>query len=354
MIAAGLVAKKAVERGLSTKPWVKASLAPGSKVVTDYLNDAGLTPTSTSCGSTSSATAARPASATPAPCRPRSPRRSARTTSSRPPSSPGNRNFEGRINSDVKRQLPGLAPAGRRLRPGRDDGHRPPDRPPRARTSRASPSTSRTSGRPVREVADVVGRRSVRAEMFHKEYGEVFQGDERWNSLDVPTGDLYEWDDASTYVKNPPYFDGMPRPAPAGPVEIKGRPRPGRPGRQHHDRPHLARRLDQGPGPRRPLPDRARGRRDGLQLVRVAARQPRGDGPRHVRQHPPAQPARPRHRGRRHPPPPRRRGDDHLRRLREISRRGRPPDHPGGQGIRLGLVARLGRQGARSCWASGP
>ena len=85
--------------------------------------------------------------------------------------------------------------------------------------------------------------------MFHKEYGEVFQGDERWNSLPVPQGDLYEWDDASTYVKNPPYFDGMPDRARRRSREIRGRPGPGRAGRQHHDRPHLAGRLDQGPEP---------------------------------------------------------------------------------------------------------
>ena len=108
---------------------------------------------------------------------------------------------------------------------------------------------STSDGKPVylkdiwptqQEVQTTILEVGPKSEMFHKEYGEVFQGDEHWNSLPVPTGDLYAWDDASTYVKNPPYFEGM-EVEPARSEAAHRRPRSGRSGRQHHDRPHLAR-----------------------------------------------------------------------------------------------------------------
>jgi aconitate hydratase len=131
----------------------------------------------------------------------------------------GNRNFEGRVSPDVQANYlasPPLVVAYALAGSLQVDLVN-------------EPLGTGSDGRPVylkdiwptqREVSDLVGK-SVRAEMFHKEYGEVFKGDERWNSLPVPTGDLYEWDDSSTYVKNPPYFVGMPDQPP--PVEeIKG------------------------------------------------------------------------------------------------------------------------------------
>ena len=219
MIAAGLVAKKAVERGLSTKPWVKASLAPGSKVVTDYLADAGLDTYldklrfnlvgygCTTCIGNSGPLALEISKAihdddlvTVAVLS-------------------GNRNFEGRINSDVRANYLASPPlvvayalAGTMDINLRDD-----------------PIGAGNDGQPVYlrdiwptqlEVQEAV-RKSVRAEMFNAQYGAVFEGDERWSSLPVPQGDLYEWDDASTYVKNPPYFQGMPR-DPAAVVELSG------------------------------------------------------------------------------------------------------------------------------------
>jgi aconitate hydratase len=220
MVAAGLLAKKAVERGLTTKPWVKASLAPGSKVVTDYLKDAGLDTyldklrfNLVGYGCTTCIGNSGPLSLEISKAIHDEELVTASVLS-------GNRNFEGRINSEVRANylaspplvvayaLAGTMDIDLTTEPLGDDQH----------------------GRPVylkeiwpsqKEVQDTI-LRSVRSEMFRSEYGDgaAFRGDERWNSLPVPKGDLYEWDDASTYVKNPPYFVGM-KPTPDPVAEIK-------------------------------------------------------------------------------------------------------------------------------------
>jgi aconitate hydratase len=219
MIAAGLVAKKAVEHGLTTQPWVKASLAPGSKVVTDYLDDAGLTPyldklrfNLVGYGCTTCIGNSGPLSLEISKAIHDDDLVTVAVLS-------GNRNFEGRINSDVRANYLASPPlvvayaiAGTMDVDLTNDpiGHDP-------------------SGKEVflkdvwptqAEVAETV-LKSVRAEMFHKEYGDVFKGDEAWSSLPVPQGDLYEWDESSTYVKNPPYFIGMPK-QPSPVEEITG------------------------------------------------------------------------------------------------------------------------------------
>jgi aconitate hydratase len=209
MIAAGLVAKKAVEHGLTTQPWVKASLAPGSKVVTDYLDDAGLTPyldrlrfNLVGYGCTTCIGNSGPLSLEISKAIHDDDLVTVAVLS-------GNRNFEGRINSDVRANYLASPPlvvayaiAGTMDIDLTNDpiGHDP-----------AGQAVFLKDIWPTQaEVAETV-QKSVRAEMFHKEYGDVFKGDEQWNSLPVPLGDLYEWDDSSTYVKNPPYFIGMPR-----------------------------------------------------------------------------------------------------------------------------------------------
>jgi aconitate hydratase len=207
MMAAGLLAKKAVERGLTTKPWVKTSLAPGSKVVTEYLRDAGLDRYldqlhfnlvgygCTTCIGNSGPLPLEISKAI------HEDDLVAVSVLS------GNRNFEGRINSEVRANYlasPPLVVAYALA--GTIDIDLLND-----------PLGTDKDGRPVylkdiwpgqHEVQDAI-RRSVRADMFRKEYADVFRGDEHWNSLPIPEGDLYEWDDASTYVKNPPYFVGM-------------------------------------------------------------------------------------------------------------------------------------------------
>jgi aconitate hydratase len=219
MLAAGLVAKKAVEHGLSTQPWVKASLAPGSKVVTDYLDDAGLTPyldrlrfQLVGYGCTTCIGNSGPLSLEISKAIHDDDLVTVAVLS-------GNRNFEGRINSDVRANYlasPPLVVAYALAGTMNIDlateplGHNP----------QGEPVYLRDIWPTQAEVSEAIAR-SVRSEMFLKEYGEVFQGDERWNSLPVPKGDLYAWDDDSTYVKNPPYFVGMPDQPP--PVEeIRG------------------------------------------------------------------------------------------------------------------------------------
>jgi aconitate hydratase len=212
MIAAGLLAKKAVERGLSSQPWVKASLAPGSKVVTRYLEDAGLDKyldklrfNLVGYGCTTCIGNSGPLSLEISKAIHDDDLVVAAVLS-------GNRNFEGRINSEVRANYLASPPlvvayalAGTMDIDLQNDpiGHDPDGKPVYLREIWPS----------QHEVADAV-QKSVRAEMFRKEYQEVFQGDERWNALDVPKGDLYEWDEHSTYVKNPPYFIGMPEQPP--------------------------------------------------------------------------------------------------------------------------------------------
>jgi aconitate hydratase len=211
MIAAGLLAKKAVEKGLKTQPWVKSSLAPGSKVVTDYLDDAGLTPYleqlqfnlvgygCTTCIGNSGPLPEPVAEAV----------QKGKLTVAAVLS--GNRNFEGRINSLVRANYlasPPLVVAYALA--GRVDID-----------LQSEPLGSDQNGKsvflkdiwPSAEEVQTAVNRSVRAEMFHKQYSEVFQGDERWNSVKVPTGDQYEWSEKSTYIRKPPYFENMVDPA---------------------------------------------------------------------------------------------------------------------------------------------
>ena len=122
---------------------------------------------------------------------------------------------------------------------------------------------------------------SIAQDMFRSTYADVFTGDDDWRELPVPEGELFAWEPDSTYVRLPPYFADMPSRR-ARSTTSRALPRPAR--RLRHDRPHLPRRLDQAGLAGRPLPHRARGRAEGLQLLRLAPRQPRGDGARHVRE----------------------------------------------------------------------
>ena len=206
MLAAGLLARNAVDRGLTSKPWVKTSLAPGSKVVMDYYERAGLLPYPRSSASTWSGSAAPPASATPGPW----PRDLPDGRGARPGGGLGAERqpqLRGPHQPRLPHELPGLAAPGGRLRPGRDDGHRPARRPARPRPRRQP----RVPARPVavQRRGGRADRRPVQSDMFRKSYGQVFEGDERWNTLDVPTGR------ASPGTTPRPtcggaYFDSMP------------------------------------------------------------------------------------------------------------------------------------------------
>jgi aconitate hydratase len=207
MLAAGLLAKNAVERGLQSKPWVKTSLAPGSKVVTDYLIEAGLMRYleqlrfhlvgygCTTCIGNSG------------PLPPSVSRAVEENDLVVAAVLSGNRNFEGRVQSEVRANYlasPPLVVAYALA--GRMDIDLYTE--PLGEDARGRPVYLRDIW-PSQQQVDEAMKRSIRSDMFHKEYGEVFQGDERWNTLPTPAGDLYQWDPLSTYVKHPPYFVDM-------------------------------------------------------------------------------------------------------------------------------------------------
>jgi aconitate hydratase len=213
MVAAGLLAQKAVERGLARKPWVKSSLAPGSKVVTDYLERAGLTPYLEQLGFHTVGYGCTTCIGNSGPL-PESVSRAigegelvACSVLS------GNRNFEARIHPEVKANYlasPPLVVAYALA--GRMDLDLVTE--PLGHDADGSPvflSDLWPSAEEVR--ATVEG--SIGREMFERSYADVYTGDPVWRELPVPEGSVFAWDDESTYVRRPPYFDGMaPEPAP--------------------------------------------------------------------------------------------------------------------------------------------
>ena len=211
MMGAGLLAKKAIEKGLTVKPWVKTSLAPGSKVVFEYLTKGGVMPAlealnfhlvgygCTTCIG-NSGPLPEPVSAAVK----KDDLVVAAVLS-------GNRNFEGRINPQVKANYlasPPLVVAYAIA--GRIDID-----------MASEPLGEGSDGAPVylkdiwpgAEEVDAAIRATIDAEMFRSQYEKAFEGDKNWQQLPVPTGNIYQWDDASTYIKKPPYFDKMVDPS---------------------------------------------------------------------------------------------------------------------------------------------
>jgi aconitate hydratase len=219
LMAAGLLAKKAVERGLTAKPWVKTSLAPGSLVVTAYLEKAGLSSyldqlrfQTVAYGCTTCIGNSGPL---PAPVTQAIDERDLVVASVLS----GNRNFEGRVHPEVRANYlmsPPLVVAFALA--GRVDID-----------LTSEPLGSGSDGQPVflrdiwpktEEVAAAVAR-SIQPEMFSSIYARVFEGDRQWQGLAAPTGATYAWDPSSTYIKHPPYFEGMAR-QPSAVEEIRG------------------------------------------------------------------------------------------------------------------------------------
>src|SRR6204780_1397964 len=209
MLGAGLIAKKAVERGLTTTPWVKTSFAPGSKVVTDYIEKAGLWPSLNALrfnlvgyGCTTCIGNSGPLS---------DPISKAIKDNNLHAVSvlSGNRNFEGRINPLCRANYLASPPlvvayalAGRmdfdivNESLGKDKGGKP---------------VYLRDIWPTPAEVEATMRSSVSSEMFRKEYADVYTGDEHWRALPIPEGDLYAWDSKSTYINHPPFFQDMPR-----------------------------------------------------------------------------------------------------------------------------------------------
>jgi aconitate hydratase len=207
MMAAGILAKKAVARGLSTRPWVKTSLAPGSRVVPEYFQAAGVLEAldalrfnvvgfgCTTCIGNSGPLPAEISAAI------------AERDLVAVSVLSGNRNFEGRVHPEVRANylaspplvvayaLAGTMDIDFETEPV---GHDPSGQPVFLREIWPTPD----------EVSEAIGS-SLDRDMFLRVYGEVFAGDTRWRAIEAPTGDVFPWDDASTYVKHPPYFEGM-------------------------------------------------------------------------------------------------------------------------------------------------
>ena len=226
----------------------------------------------------------------------------------------GNRNFEGRIQQDVRANYLASPPLVVAYALAGSLNVDLTTRAARHRHATASPCILKDIWPTEQEIQQTM-LASVSADMFRAQYASVFDGAERWRALPVPTGDRFAWEADSTYIRRPPFLE---RPvARAG--RARGDPRRARAGaarRQHHDRSHFAGRIDQGRQPGREVSDRAGRGAEGLQLVRRAPRQPRGDDARHVRQRAPAQSARARHRRRVDDATCRRRRDADLRRRR--------------------------------------
>lgn len=207
MLAAGLLAKKAVEKGLKAKPWVKTSLAPGSKVVTEYYEKAGLTKSLDALGFNLVGYGCTTCIGNSGPLAPEISEAINENDLAVTAVLSGNRNFEGRINPDVKMNYLASPPlviayslAGtmdfdfEREALGQDqDGN----------------DVFLKDIWPTPEEVQSTIDSSINSDMFTTQYASVFEGDERWKSLPTPKGAIFDWDEKSTYVKKAPYFDGM-------------------------------------------------------------------------------------------------------------------------------------------------
>jgi aconitate hydratase len=219
LVAAGLLARNASARGLTAKPWVKTSLAPGSRVVTDYLQKAGLLKDLEALGFYTVGYGCTTCIGNSGPLKPEisAAVKSADVIACSVLS--GNRNFEGRVHPETKMNFLASPPlvVAYALAGSLDVD------------ITTEPLGTGKDGKPVylkdvwpspQEVAKTVAA-SVDAAMFKKGYADVFRGDANWSSIKTPAGKIYSWDGNSTYVKNPPYFDGMTM-TPAPVVDIKG------------------------------------------------------------------------------------------------------------------------------------
>jgi len=207
MVAAALLARNAVERGMAVKPWVKTSLAPGSKVVMDYYEKAGLVPYLEKLGFHLVGYGCTTCIGNSGPLPEEISAAVAENDLAVVSVLSGNRNFEGRINPDVKMNYLASPPLviAYALAGTMDLDL---DTEPLGTGSDGTEVYLRDLWPPAAEVDRVVSA-AISQEMFTRDYADVFAGDERWRSLPTPTGDTFAWDEQSTYVRKPPYFEGM-------------------------------------------------------------------------------------------------------------------------------------------------
>ena len=208
MIGAALLAKKAVEKGLTSKPWVKTTLAPGSKVVTDYYDRADLTKYMEALGFNLVGYGCVTCIGNSGPLPIEISKAVNENDLAVTAVLSGNRNFEGRISPDVKMNYLASPPlvvayalAGTMDHDFENDSL--------GNDKDGNPVLLKDIWPSAQEIQSVIDS-SISSEMFKKDYATVFEGDHRWKSLDTPKGKTFEWDPQSTYVRKPPYFDGMP------------------------------------------------------------------------------------------------------------------------------------------------
>ncbi len=213
MMAAALLAKNAVQKGLRRKPWVKTSLAPGSRVVTDYFERAGVTPYLDELGFNLVGYGCTTCIGNSGPLIPEVSQAVTDNDLAVVSVLSGNRNFEGRIHSEVKMNYlmsPPLVVAYALA--GTMDIDMFND--PLGKDKEGNDVFLRDIWPSTEEIQSVV-ESAIESQMYTKGYADVFAGDDRWRNLSTPTGDIFQWDEDSTYVRNPPYFEDMPHePAP--------------------------------------------------------------------------------------------------------------------------------------------
>ena len=209
MVGAALLAKKAVEKGLKAKPWVKTTLAPGSKVVTDYYNRADLTRYMEALGFNLVGYGCVTCIGNSGPL----PAEISTAINERDLAAAavlsGNRNFEGRISPDVRMNYLASPPLVVAYAIAGTMNHDF-EKEPLGLDQNGAPVFLKDIWPSAQEIESVVAH-SITSEMFRKDYASVFEGDHRWKALDTPTGETFEWDPNSTYVRKPPYFEGMPK-----------------------------------------------------------------------------------------------------------------------------------------------
>ena len=342
MLASGLVAKKAAEKGLTSKPWVKTSLAPGSKVVTEYLNETGLMPYLEELGfylvGYGCTTCIGNSGPLPEPVVDAIKEGDLVAASVLS----GNRNFEGRINPHIKANYlasPPLVVAYALA--GTVDIDLTND--PIGQDKEGNDVFLSDIWPTFEDITEHMDA-AVKPETFKKMYDGIEKSNEEWNEIPVKGGELFAWDEDSTYIQEPPFFiDMSPEPEPISKIEearvlVKV-------GDSVTTEPHLPGGLHRHRQPCGRVPDRKRGRAQKLQQLRLPPRQRPRDDAGHLRQHPPEKPARPRHRGGLDHRLYRRRGQVDLRGEPELQRGGYAHHRLSGHRLRDGQQPRLGGEG---------
>ena len=351
MIGAALLAKKAVEKGLTRKPWVKTTLAPGSKVVSDYYEKSGLTPYLDKLGFNLVGYGCTTCIGNSGPLIPEVSQAVQDNDLAVVSVLSGNRNFEGRINPDVKMNYlasPPLVVAYALA--GSMDVDLFED--PLGQDSEGNDVYMKDIWPTAKEIEDVIAQ-AINSDMFGSNYQDVFAGDEQWRSLPTPEGDTFAWDEDSTYVRRPPYFDGMPEePEPVTDIEgarvlLKlgdsvttdhispaGAIKKDSPAGSYLAEHGVEQRDFNSYGSRRGNHEvMIRGTFANIRLRNQLAPGTEGGVTRDFTAG--------------------RRGDDRVRGVRELPRRRHPPGRALRQGVRLRLVARLGREGHRAAGCEG-